>query len=105
DFGVLTNLSATDYDPVSLAGLERAGNLAKLAISANRITDLSPIAALRRLTTLRVSGQAETTGFGDLIPQDLSFLRGLTNLVSLELEDRVLDNTSPLSSLTQLTTL
>ncbi|MCV6636987.1 COR domain-containing protein [Candidatus Albibeggiatoa sp. nov. NOAA] len=92
--------------------------LEELSLSGNKLSDVSPLAALTGLTSLNlynnklsnVSPLAALTGLTSLYLErnqlyDISPLAALTGLTSLYLERNQLSNVSPLAALTGLTSL
>ena len=92
----------------SLKGLEHAHNLRHLNLSgeyieaeqqvvnSNRISDFSPLAGLKQLTSLTLT---------DLGITDVSPLENLTQLDTLRLSNNAITDVSPLENLTQLSSL
>jgi hypothetical protein len=93
DMLALTNLSCSNSDVTSLAGLEYAKNLHDLSIMENSFTDLSPLGGLTNLRNLDIQDNDIT---------DISPLSGLTNLQILNMEDTLVSDISPLLSLRSL---
>lgn len=79
-----------------LRGLERCGALTTLDLSNNDISDLTPLADLKKLQGLYL----EKNHVSDLKP-----LAGLTGLQSLEVSDNEIVDLKPLSGLTNLSSL
>ena len=118
----LTVLYADSREIQSLAGLECAIGLSNLDLTANRISDLTPLAGLTALEVLVLDGNpisdlsplSGLTGLSKLLLQtltlqplpisDLSPLSGLTGLTVLWVDGKISD-LSPLSGLTALTEL
>ncbi|MEA4869075.1 MAG: leucine-rich repeat domain-containing protein [Christensenella sp.] len=72
-------------------------NLESLTLfGGNRLTDLSPVAGLSKLTALTLRGNQIS---------DISPLEGLTNLAYLDLQDNRIADVSPIAGLTNLTRL
>ena len=101
----LTGLGASGKEITALTGLEHATNLTWLNLGkawvdgqwhTNPISDVSPLAALTQLTTLRLGSTAVS---------DVSPLASLTQLRVLTLWDTAISDVSPLANLTQLTRL
>jgi hypothetical protein len=67
-----------------------------LFLRERRITDVTPLAELTKLTELNIRETRVT---------DLSPLVGLTNLTTLRIEENILSNITPLAGLTELTKL
>ena len=120
DMAALTTLHASRQKIQDLTGLEFATKLTDLDLRDNRITDLSPLAALTSLEYLNIS--ENPLSHSDLTPiagltnlvfldiyetgiSDLSALAGLTNLISLTLWHNEISDLTPLAGLTQLETL
>ena len=94
----LTRLVASFAGVSDLTGLEFAISLTHLNFWDNRITDLSPLSGLTKLTSLILS----YNGFNIT---DISPLAGLANLTELGLFYTNVSDISPLASLTNLTSL
>ena len=94
----LTRLDASFAGVSDLTGLEFAISLTHLNFWDNRITDLSPLSGLTKLTSLKLS----YNGFNIT---DISPLAGLANLTELGLFYTNVSDISPLASLTNLTRL
>jgi hypothetical protein len=92
----LTNLSCSNSDITSLAGLEYAKNLHDLSVMENSFTDLSPLAGLINLRHLNIQ---------DNDIEDISALSGLINLQILNMEDLLVSDISPLLNLRSLSFL
>ncbi len=82
--------------PSNLTGLEYAKNLRQLNLNGNSIADLTPIAGLTNLISLRLY----SNNFSSLIP-----LRGLKSLKSLDISANGISDISSLTSLTNLVEL
>jgi Leucine Rich repeats (2 copies) len=80
----------------NLEGMECFTGLTRFEAASNRITDVSPLAGLKRLTYLTLSGNKLT---------DISPLAGLTKLQTLTLGSNQLSDISALAELKQLTEL
>jgi Leucine-rich repeat (LRR) protein len=77
----------------SLSGLEYAGNLKKLVISDNEITDLTPLKNMRNLKELGLWGNRIS---------DVNILEGLKNLEVILLNDNIIVDISALTSLKKI---
>ena len=121
DMASLTRLEAHDLNIESLAGLEHATALTVLDLDRNAaLADVSPLASLTNLSTLKLSGTSITdaglasltslltklklltlsgTSIGDAGAASLS---SLTNLEDLSLSLTNITDVSPLLSLTKL---
>ncbi len=104
--------------PKDLTGLEHATNLTHLNLSGDRVIDLTPIAGLRNLISLRLysnefSSLTPLEGLTSLKSLDLSSnginditsLIGLTNLVELFIQLNEIQDITPLKDMTNLETL
>ena len=80
----------------NLDGMECFTGLTRFEAASNKITDVSPLAGLKRLTYLTLSGNKLT---------DISPLAGLTKLQTLTLGSNQLSDISALAELKQLTEL
>ena len=100
EMGTLTQLRMEHSDVSDLTGLELAANLTSLVVWNNRVTDVSPLADLTRLTHLQLGGW-----YGGAAITNLSPLAGLTNLTNLNLYQSGITDVSPLAGLTNLTNL
>ena len=111
----LTNLNAPKLGITCLAGLEYATNLKSLVIGGNQISDLTPLANLRRLKHLYIGGNRisdltplrnlrSLQRFGALRNQisDISVLAGLLSLRYLRLAGNPISDTCPLAGLPRL---
>jgi len=96
DVRPLQRLSAVDCLITNLSGLEWATSMIDLDLSANGITDLTPLQNLPQLVRLNLENNNLT---------DISALARLTNLTALILSGNPIKDYSPLSSLTRLTRL
>ncbi len=101
DMLALTSLEIFQSVVADLTGLEYALNLQDLDIDSNptshpRLTDISPLAGLTQLRSVRLHDQR----ISDLAP-----LAGLANLKSLNLHTNTITNLTPLAGLTGLTAL
>ena len=93
----LTNIKILLGDSVKPNPFSRLTNLKKLSLSGlSKLDDLSPLAGLTNLQTLRISGTKVT---------DLTPLSELTSLQSLYVSGTQVSNLTPLSGLTSLQTL
>ena len=92
----LTNLSAINHGITSLAGLEAALHLRNLDLTANRITNISPLANLPELVDLNLGSNP----VGDHAP-----LAILISLRKLDLSGNSLKQIGALANLTSLTNL
>ncbi len=81
----LTELDASAHGIQSLAGLEYCTNLEILNLSNNQISDLSPLSALTKLSTLYLGVDVEEHPQGNPF-KDLSPLANLWSLRSLDLQ-------------------
>ena len=81
----LTTLDASGRGIQSLAGLEYCTNLEILNLSNNQISELSPLSALTKLTTLYLGVDVEEYPQGNPF-KDLSPLANLWSLESLDLQ-------------------
>ncbi len=98
EVALLRVLNAARSGVADLAGLEIASGLKSLDLGGNRITDLTPLAALDGLTTLILSGNPNL--------ENLAPLAGLTLLGHLDLSsNRRITDLTPLSGLALLETL
>jgi Leucine-rich repeat (LRR) protein len=92
DLSKLTSFGATGY-VTSLKGLEYAVNLEDILIQNSKLSDLTPLAHLKKLKSLRIiSDQVE----------DLTPLAGITSLESINLDGNYISDLSPLKNLTNL---
>ncbi len=125
DMESLTTLNARSSNITDLTGLDAAVNLTFLDLSydafrgsINGTIDLSPLAALKVLSELRLGGNkveniSPLNGLMSLTTLDLNFNRirdlgpliGLTGLTDLNLWFNPIEDHSPLSVLTALTKL
>ena len=96
EMATLTSLEAEDQGIRGLTGLEFAINLTGLNLTANIITDVSPLSGLTRLESLNLQLNIIT---------DVSPLSGLTRLDFLNLQFNSIADVSPLSGLNNLTRL
>ncbi len=104
EMATLDSLEANDANISDLTGLEFATKLSYLNLASwssddlpdNNITDISALAGLTSLETLRL---------GDNNVTDISALANLTNLRRLDLQFNRISNISALSGLTELTFL
>ncbi|MDR6121034.1 LmbE family N-acetylglucosaminyl deacetylase [Bacillus sp. SLBN-46] len=96
DIASLTRLDAQGRGISSLEGLQYAVNLQFLALDHNRITDLTPLQGLTKVTDLYLK---------DNQLENVRPLAGLTNMESLHLDTNRLTDLSPLSSLTKMQVL
>ena len=87
----LRGCKVTDLSP-----LTAMKNLKSLQVSSNFVWDLSPLSSLAELEEI----YATSNGISDLTP-----LSALTNLRELDLGDNCIEDISPLQTLTELTTL
>ncbi len=98
EVALLQELNAARSGVANLAGLEMASGLKSLDLGGNRITDLTPLAALDGLTTLILSGNPNL--------ENLAPLASLTRLGHLDLSsNRRITDLTPLSGLALLETL
>ena len=95
DMAGLVDLRAGDRGIRDLTGLQLATNLINLAISANPISDYSPLAGLIRLENLWLHA-------GEFGISDLSPLAGLINLKLIHGYGNPIFDLSPLAGLTKL---
>ena len=93
DLQRLTFLDADNHDITNLSGLEHAVNLEDLEMWGNPISDLTPVAKLKRLRVLDL---------GFCLISDIAPVANLTTLTHLLLGDNQISDTSPLVNLTQL---
>ena len=104
--------------PSDLTGLEHATNLTHLNLNGSTVADLTPIAGLRNLISLRLySNQLSSlTPLEDLTSlksldlsanriSDITSLKGLTNLVELFIQLNEIQDVTPLKGMTNLETL
>jgi LPXTG-motif cell wall-anchored protein len=93
DMGILTSLSASNLGIEALDGLELAVNLEELLLDSNSISNLNPLAGLKKLHILSLNNN------------NLSDISGLANLNSLEmlmLNGNEIEDISTLSQFSQL---
>ena len=119
EMGTLTQLRAIFDEVADLRGLEFAINLQLLDLSFNRISGISPLSGLTKLTRLflwgnNISDISPLTGLTNLTSlylsgnnniSDISPLSGLTSLTALYIADNRISDISPLAGLTSLTFL
>ncbi len=96
EMATLTTLSTSDRDIKDLTGMEHAVNLEEMWIEDAHISNLAPLAGLKKLRKL----DTIKTDISDISP-----LAGLTNLTRLNLYGSRVTDISPLRSLTKLTWL
>ena len=97
DMQEVTGLDAFESGIRNLTGLEFATNLIELHLGLNRISDVSPLKDLKKLTKLDLHRNQ--------IISDVSSLKSLTNLVWLSLRGNRISDMSPLKDLKKLTFL
>ena len=90
----LESLDAFESGILDLTGLEFAINLTGLYLGLNRISDVSPLKGLAKLTGLDLHRNQRIS--------DVSPLRGLTNLTWLSLRGNRISDVSPLKTLINL---
>ena len=91
---------SSDYLGISdLTGLEFAINLQELRIRSGNISDISPVAGLTKLRSLRFD---YTYTVGNDGVEDISPVIGLTNLEILSFREHSVSDISPVAGLTQL---
>ncbi len=93
DMSGLFSLNANNKGISSLEGLEYAINLQVLVIQVNKISDITPLSSLTKLSKLRFSANRIS---------DISPLSSLTNLSELWLGSNRISDISPLSELLKL---
>ena len=96
EMATLTTVSTSDRDIKDLTGMEHAVNLEEMWIEDAHISNLAPLAGLRKLRKL----DTIKTDISDISP-----LAELTNLTRLNLYASGVTDISPLRSLTKLTWL
>ena len=98
------DLSGMGLNDADIEPLHYMVNLTGLNLAGNDLTDLSPLAPLTNLKSLRLGGFSETDTYGDNIHlSDLSPLSDLTNLERLYLSRQsAISDLSPLQNLTNL---
>ncbi len=89
---LLTQAGTNECEPANLKLLSRA----EFDISLDKISDITPLTSLTKLTSLDLS-------FNKI--SDTTPLKSLTNLTSLSLWNNEISDTTPLTSLTNLTNL
>lgn len=92
----LSFVGLTDFGPLGAALSEASPNLARLSLSGNGISDLTPLHGFSRLRDLHL----ESMGISDLSP-----LSGMVGLVGLRLSGNPITDLSPLAGLVNLQTL
>ena len=97
DMQEVTGLDAFESGVRNLTGLEFATNLIELHLGLNRISDVSPLKDLTKLTKLDLHRNQ--------IISDVSPLKNLTNLAWLSLRGNRISDMSPLKDLKRLTFL
>ncbi|EBF5152534.1 hypothetical protein FH008_15555, partial [Listeria monocytogenes] len=99
----ITTFSMTTPQSTTLTinGIENLRNLTTLTLRSQKISNISPLSGLINLTSLDLSGNANS-GYG---LSDISPLSGLTNLTDLDLHTNVISDISPLAGLTNLRSL
>ena len=112
----LRRIDLTDNDVTDLSPLAHAPNIRELRVGGEiSVSDVRPLAALRKLRLLQVShGRVQDiSGLGGLVElreldlrfneiSDISALAGLTNLELLSLDKNPVSDLSPLAGLTRL---
>ncbi len=117
DLGRLTslNLSTIELDALDVCFFAHTPKLKELFLGKGQINDLSPIADLDKLESLRASinpiadvsalskmKNLDRLDLGRTQVADITPLRGLTKLTELQLDDAPVSDISPLSALTKL---